>query len=111
MASKGTSAFVFQRASAAIILPLVIWLLISLIVHAGDSYEETIAWLSNPVIAFLLGVLVIAGAVHMRIGLMEVIEDYVHSGLKGVLLALNWLFALAVAATALWSIYQLAFTG
>ncbi len=111
MANKGTSTFIIQRLSAMAVLPLVIWFLISLVFHAGDSYEETVSWLSNPAAAIPLGLLVIAGAIHMRIGIMEVIEDYIHSGLKTVLLALNWLFALTVAATALWSIYQLAFAG
>lgn len=111
MASKGTSKFVLQRGSAVVLLPLLAWFLIGLIGHAGASQEEMRAWLGQPVPALLMAVLVIVGAFHMRIGLGEVIEDYIHTGLRGLLLALNWGVAIGIAALAAWSALSLAFGG
>lgn len=111
MAHKGTSTFVMQRASAVILLPLGIWFLTSLVAHAGDSFVEMKAWLSSPLTAFLFAALVGVGAVHMRIGMSEVIVDYIGPGLRGVLLALNWLVAIAVIILAVFSAYQLSIAG
>ena len=111
MAHKGTSSFVFQRASAVLLLPLAVFFMISLVAHAGDSFVEMQTWLSAPLNSIALGGLVVIGAFHMRIGMQEVIVDYIHGVLRGVMLALNWLVALAVTALAAYSVYQLSFAG
>lgn len=111
MSSKGTGSFIFLRLTAVLLLPLAAWFLYSLVTHAGDSYEEVVAWLSNPVAAIPMGAFVVVAAFHMRAGASDVIHDYIHSKIRGPILALNWLAALAIAAAALWSIYQLAFAG
>ena len=41
----------------------------------------------------------------------EIIADSIHGGLKGVLSIINWLAALSLITGALWSIYNIAFTG
>ena len=111
MSQKGTSTFVFQRASAVLLLPLVVWFLFNVVGHAGDSYVDMRKWLSAPVNSLLLGALVVIGAFHMRIGMSEVIADYIHSWMKDVLHFMNWIVALGVAATAIWSVYTLSFAG
>ena len=108
---KGTSTFVVQRASAALLLPLVLWFLISVVTHAGDSYDEMRAWLSDPLAALPLAAFVIIGAVHMRIGMAEIIVDYIHSWMKSVLLLMNWLVAIGVIAASLFALFQLSFAG
>ncbi|MBB5517786.1 succinate dehydrogenase, hydrophobic membrane anchor protein [Amphiplicatus metriothermophilus] len=111
MAHKGTSTFIAQRASAVVLLPLAVWLAWSLAAHAGDSYEEIRAWLGAPVNAVLMAGFVLAAAFHMRIGLGEVIDDYIHSGLRGLCHAANWLFSAAVGLAALYAAWRLAFAG
>ena len=111
MAHKGTSTFVMQRASAVVLLPLSVWFLIGLIAHAGDSFAEMRAWLALPQTSILFAGLVSFGAFHMRIGMSEVIVDYIGPGLRGILLALNWLVAIAVIALAIFSAYQLSIAG
>ena len=109
MSSKGTSTFVMQRLTAVLLIPLVIWFLWSVVAHAGQSFSATKAWAAQPKNAILLGAFITIGAVHMRIGLMEVIEDYIHGGLNGVLNVLNWLVALGVIGVTWWSLYSIAF--
>ena len=41
----------------------------------------------------------------------EIIADYIHGGLKGVLSILNWLAALSIIAGVLWALYNISFAG
>ncbi len=111
MTARATRSFIAQRASAVLLLPLIVWFIWSLVAHAGADAAAMRAWLSEPVTAFILTLFIVISAFHMRIGLAEVIEDYIHSGAKGVLMTLNWLAAIAVGAAAIYSAYVLAFQG
>ncbi len=107
MKHKGTATFVAQRASAVLLLPLMIWFLAGAVAHAGASYEEMRAWLSSPLNAGFLGLLIVIGAFHMRIGLNEIIDDYIGSGARGVCKLLNLFACLGAAALGVWSLYVL----
>lgn len=109
MSKKGTSTFVVQRASAVILIPFAIWLLFNIVSLLGSDYETARAQLSNPLNSLALGGFLIVAATHMRIGMMEIIVDYIHSGLRGVLLLVNWLFSLGVIAGVAWAVYALSF--
>jgi succinate dehydrogenase / fumarate reductase membrane anchor subunit len=111
MAHKGTSTFIIQRATAALLIPLGIWFLIGVVSHLGADYASARAWLGSPVNAALLALFISVGAWHMRIGMDEIIADYIQGGLRRVLSILNWLAALALIAGVLWSLYNIAFTG
>ena len=111
MRHKGTSTFIAMRASSVILLPLVIWFVWSVTAHAGASAAETRVWLSSPVTAVLFALLIAVSAYHMRIGLNEVIDDYIYSSARGVLKALNALAAILVAGLGFYSAYLLAFAG
>lgn len=109
MTHKGTATFIAQRASAALLAPLVIWFLWGAVAHAGASYEEVRAWIAAPLNAGLMAVLILAGSLHMRIGLDEIIDDYIDSGARGVFKLLNLLASLGAAALGLWSLFVLSF--
>ncbi|WP_375204995.1 succinate dehydrogenase, hydrophobic membrane anchor protein [Hyphococcus sp.] len=108
---KGTSTFILQRATAALMIPLVLWFLIGMVSHLGADFEAARSWAAHPLNAILLALLFVIGAIHMRIGMAEIIADYIHGGLKGVLSALNWIVALAVIAGAAWAVYTISFAG
>ena len=108
---KGTSTFILQRATAALMIPLVLWFLIGMVSQLGADFEAARAWAAHPLNAILLALLFVIGAIHMRIGMAEIIADYIHGGLKGVLSALNWIVALAVIAGAAWAVYTISFAG
>ena len=107
MAHKGTSTFIMQRASAVVLLPVAVWFLWSLAAHAGADFNGMIAWISQPWNKALFGAFVTVGAFHGRIGVHEVIDDYIHGALRGLLSAINWAVALAVIVVTWWSLLSL----
>lgn len=108
MTHKGTSTFIAQRASAVALLFLVIWFLWSVSAHAGAGYEDMRLWLAAPTGWLPMGLLIAIGAFHMRIGLNEIIDDYIDSGARGVFKLLNLFGAIGAAAIGLWSLYLIA---
>ena len=78
-AHRGTETFWRQRVTALANIPLVIFLIVSLVGHIGSGYDEVRAYLAHPLVALAMLALVISASIHMRIGLKEIIEDYVHN--------------------------------
>ncbi len=96
-ARQGTETFWRQRITAVANVPLVIFLVLSVVSNIGASYAEVKAYLANPVVAVLMLALTVSAAIHMRIGLREIIEDYVHrEGCKVASLMLVTFFAAIV---------------
>ncbi len=54
------------------------------------------AFIARPVVALALVALILSAAIHMRIGLKEIIEDYMHGGGKVVAILLATFFAVGV---------------
>ena len=99
-ARDGTRHWMLQRLTAVSNLILVLWFVFSLATLPGTSYEVVSAWLSSPLPAIMMILLVISVFYHARLGLQVVVEDYVHhEGAKvGALAAITLLlFGLAVA--------------
>lgn len=109
---KGTGAFLLQRVTGAINIVLVgflIWLVVSL---AGAERAEMAATFANPLVAILAIVLFAVAFVHMRNGMNEVIEDYVHDPRNHALAkAANTVFTVVIGVVALVSVLVLAFGG
>lgn len=86
---SGVSHWWWQRLSAAVLAPLGLWFVISLLTldvidHAGVS-----AWLDAPLNALGVALFVLALSLHSQLGVQVVIEDYVHDARwqrRGVLL-------------------------
>jgi succinate dehydrogenase membrane anchor subunit len=96
-AHRGTETFWRQRMTAVANIPLVIFLILSIVTHIGANYETVRAYLARPVVALAMLALVISASIHMRIGLKEIIEDYVHDeGAKVAALLLATFFAVGV---------------
>jgi succinate dehydrogenase / fumarate reductase membrane anchor subunit len=111
-AKDGTEHFWMQRMSAVALVPLAIFFIIFLIRYAGAPYEEVVGALSNPLIAVLFGLMIVAGLVHMRIGVQEIIVDYVHhEGIKFLAVMLNTFFAMLIGGLCLFAVLKIAFVG
>ena len=95
-AHGGTETFWRQRMTAIANIPLVLFLILSIVTHIGAGYDQVRAYLAQPIVALLLLALVISAAIHMRIGLKEIIEDYVHGGVKVVAILLATFFAAGI---------------
>jgi succinate dehydrogenase / fumarate reductase membrane anchor subunit len=95
-ARSGTETFWRQRMTAVANIPLVAFLIYTVVTNVGAPYAEVRAYLAQPLVTILLLALVISAAIHMRIGLKEIIEDYVHGGMKVVAILLATFFAAGV---------------
>ena len=81
--SNGVVHWKLQRISAIAMIPLVIWFVSSLTFSLINSYDQSVAWLQNPLNA--TGLVLLFGTLyfHAASGLQVVIEDYIHNeGLK-----------------------------
>lgn len=109
-AKEGADHFWKQRLTAisnAILAVFLVWLIVSLI---GADYSTVKAKLSDPLIALGLLALVTSGAIHMRLGMQTIIEDYVHDeGMKILALMLNTFFVIAIALIGIFSVLKLSF--
>lgn len=109
-AKEGADHFWMQRLTGVanlILVLFVVWLILSL---AGADHATVKASLAHPVNALLLGLTAISGAIHMRLGMQVIIEDYVHGELtKLAALMLNTFFAIFVGAAILYAVAKLSF--
>lgn len=111
-AKEGTGHFWLQRMTAVANIPLTlffVWLVISLI---GADRAQMLAMFANPIVAALTILMVLSAAIHMKLGVQVVIEDYVHNEvLKIALVLANTFFSYGVAAIAVVSLLKLSFGG
>ncbi len=107
-AHHGTETFWRQRLTAVANVPLVIFLILAIVTHIGASYANVHAFLARPLVALAFAALILSAAIHMRIGLKEMIEDYVHSEkVKLVAIMANNFFSFAVALASIYAIFKL----
>ena len=107
-AHGGTETFWRQRLTALANIPLTIFLIYSIVSHIGADYDTVKAYFAQPVVAALMLALVISAAIHMRIGLKEIIADYVHGdGAKIAAIALANFFAAGVGIAATLAILKI----
>lgn len=110
-ARDGVEHWMMQRVTAIANIPLVFWLVWSIINLQGATYLGFISWLSQPLNAILMILFILSTFYHALLGSQVVTEDYIHSeGLKMAKLIGQKLFLLAMAIAGIFSVLKIAFT-
>ena len=111
-AHEGPHHWLMQRFTAVGNLVTMVFLGVSLALLDDYSFASVSGWLSSPLPAFMVALLVISTFWHARLGLQVLIEDYLHeSGTKfGAILLLN-IASFAGAAFGLFCLARLVFSG
>ena len=89
-ARDGLSEWRLQRLTAIGLIPLSLYFVTSILSLAASDRKTAVDWLSSPVPALLVILVVLAGITHALIGVRSVILDYVHT--RARLLAAELLF-------------------
>ncbi len=109
---QGALNWYHERLSSVATLLLFVWFIVSLARMPSLDYQATLRWLSSPLAAVPMVLLIYTTFWHAKDGLRVVVEDYVHEeGGKFFWLALiNFLFIIG-GALAIFSVLKIAFTG
>ena len=78
-AKSGTKHWWAQRVTAVALIPLTIWFVVAMITATGNDYNNAQQFIGNPINAVLFILLIVATFHHEQLGLLVVIEDYVHN--------------------------------
>jgi len=98
---EGTGHFIAQRVTSIALAILAPWFAVNAALSIRDaSYLSSIDFISNPVNAVGLILLVVSALYHMSLGMQEVIVDYILKPFNKVVLLLLNLFVPLVAGLA-----------
>lgn len=109
-ARMGTGDAWLVHVTSLALVPLTIgfvWLILDLV---GKDYNGVRAELASPVPAILLLAFIVAGIVHMELGMRSIIIDYVGGRLRAWALAANTCFAALLALACVYATLRIAFT-
>lgn len=111
-AHEGPHHWLLQRFTAIGNLVLMTWLLVSLALLGDYGYASVTKWLSQPVSATAMILLVTSLFWHARLGLQVLIEDYLHdAGTKFAAIAALNLATIGGGAFGIFSVAALVFGG
>jgi len=107
-----TRSFFLQRVTGALNIAFTLFFVWFVVGLAGADRAHMVEVVRNPGIAVILCLLIINVCVHMRIGMSEVIEDYIAEGPSNRLaLMANNAFAIIVALLTIVSVAKIVFWG
>ena len=103
-----TKKWIFTKISSLILIPFMIWFLISFVSIYDKGYLEIIEFFSNKVSKVLFSLLVIIAFFFYTLTISEIFEDYLHDEqTKNVANKVLNLFAIIVPILTLITIYNL----
>lgn len=99
-AKDGTHHFWYQRLSAIALVPLTLWIMISIVMMTSLDHQSVIGWMSSPINSVLLLIFILALFFHAQLGVQVVIEDYIHSEWQKIACIILTKFLVILAGTA-----------
>lgn len=110
-AKEGTDHWLKQKITALANIPLILWLIWSIIGLHGASYDEFTLWLAHPVNTILMILLIISVCLHAKLGAQVITEDYVScETLKMTKLIAQKLLFFGIAVACVVSVLKIALT-
>lgn len=111
-AHDGVGHWWVQRVTATALVPLVIWLLASLLSLPASDYDTVTGWIASGWNPVWLSLIVLIAAWHAWLGLQVVIEDYVHGFFaKTAALLLSSLVHALIVAGGVYAVLHIALRG
>jgi len=108
-AKDGAHHWWMQRVTSVILVPLVLWFVISLLSVSRADYEGFQHWLSSPVNAGLLVALLTAMFYHASLGMQVIYEDYVRpEGAKVIAVLVTQLVLFLLGAISIVAVLKIA---
>ena len=109
-AGNGVHHWWVQRLTSVALVPLGVWLLVSLLTLPSLDFVTLVSWIAGTWTASPLSVFVITASWHSRLGIQVIIEDYVHDeGLKTTSLVLSGFVHVLLAALGVFAVLRIAF--
>jgi len=109
-AGSGVHHWWLQRLTSLALVPLSVWLLVSLLSLPGLDFVTVVSWLAGTWSATLMVLLVLLASWHSSLGVQVILEDYVHeAGLKTLSLVASAFIHVLLAAIGVFAILRIAF--
>ncbi|WKZ11036.1 MAG: succinate dehydrogenase, hydrophobic membrane anchor protein [Gammaproteobacteria bacterium] len=100
-----------QRVSAAALVPLGLWFVLSIAGLPSTDYWAVAAWVGEPLHAILLILLLVSLLYHSSLGVQVIIEDYVRGAARISALVLVQFAHVVMAVAGIYAIVMLAAVG
>ncbi len=109
-AKSGTEDFWLQRLTSVAGIPLTIMAIVIAILLLGRNQAAVAQILGSPAVAIIMLLFIVCTVTHMKIGMQEILVDYVpDESTKLTLLLANTFFCWAVGLASAYGIFKLSF--
>lgn len=109
-AHHGAEHWLAERITSLALIPLVIWLVYSIVSLAGADYSTFTMWLAEPVNAILMLLFLIVTFYHAALGCQVIMDDYIHhEAVKFISVIVMKLVFGALAVACVFSVLKIAF--
>jgi succinate dehydrogenase / fumarate reductase membrane anchor subunit len=108
-ANEGAHHWWVQRLTSLALIPLGIWLVVSLVALPIGNHAVVADWLAHGWNALLTLIFVLVATRHSHLGVQVVLEDYVHGhGTKTLALIASTFAHFLIAAAAIYAVLKIA---
>ena len=105
---NATKKWIFLKISSVVLIPLMLWFIISLVSFYDKNYDEVLFFFTSQPTKFLFSLFIVFAYFYSALSISEVFEDYIESEkLKNVANKLLFLFAIIIPISTLLILFKL----